>query len=137
MENCEIERVWLTDSAVWIHTTDGREACERFDDYQRLKCATQAQRGVYETDKYGIHWPELDEDLCFEGFFKKKETNPLYSLFMKHPELNAAAIARRMGMSQSLFAQYVSGIKKPSAERMKEILHTVQAIGKELQEETF
>lgn len=60
---------------------------------------------------------ELDEDLSFEEFFLEKKSNPLYDLFIAHPELNAAAIARRLGMSQSLFAQYVSGTKKPSKKR--------------------
>ena len=38
-----------------------------------------------------------------------------------------------MGISQSLFAQYISGIKKPSDSRRKDILATIHAIGKELQ----
>ncbi len=49
-----------------------------------------------------------------------------------HPGLNAAAIARRLGMSQSLFAQYVSGTKKPSKKRLEEIVETIRTIGREL-----
>jgi hypothetical protein len=55
--------------------------------------------------EYGIHWRELDEDLSFEGFFREKKSNLLYDLFIAHPELNASAVARRLGLSQSLFAQ--------------------------------
>ena len=51
---------------------------------------------------------------------------------MEHPELNASAVARRMGISQSLFAQYISGIKKPSEKRLNEILSTMQEVGREL-----
>ena len=51
---------------------------------------------------------------------------------MAHPELNASAIARRLGLSQSLFAQYISGSKKPSAARYKEIIEAIRAIGREL-----
>lgn len=58
----------------------------------------------------------------------KKPTNPLYEVFMAHPELNASAIARRLGISQSLFAQYVSGTKKPSAERMEAIFETIRSV---------
>ena len=65
----QIEKIWLTDTAVWIRTADGREAHENFDEYPRLKYATQTQRENYEPDAFGIHWPELDEDLSFEGFF--------------------------------------------------------------------
>lgn len=80
----------------------------------------------------GIHWRELDEDLSFEGFFREKKSNPLYDLFIAHPELNASAVARRLGLSQSLFAQYVSGTKKPSKQRFDEIIETIREIGCEL-----
>ena len=82
--------------------------------------------------EYGIHWRELDEDLSFEGFFREKKSNPLYDLFITHPELNASAVARRLGLSQSLFAQYVSGTKKPSKQRFDEIIETIREIGREL-----
>ena len=132
MENIIVEKVWLTDTEVWIRITDGREACERFADYQRLKFATPKQRENFQVGDFGIRWEELDEDLSFEGFFLEKKSNPLYDLFIAHPELNAAAIARRLGMSQSLFAQYVSGTKIPSKKRLEEIVETIRAIGREL-----
>jgi hypothetical protein len=40
--------------------------------------------------------------------------------------------AKRIGMSQSLLAQYIKGIKKPSSNQTLKILHGVQQIGKEL-----
>lgn len=132
MENTKIEKIWLTDTAIWIRTADGREASEKFADYQRLKWATPEQRADYAISRDGIHWPGLDEDLSFEGFFRERKSNPLYDLFIAHPELNASAVARRMRMSQSLFAQYVSGTKKPSKERFEEILQTIRVIGCEL-----
>ena len=128
----QIKKVWLTEDAVWIRREDGTEACERFSDYPRLRDATADQRVHFVTDAFGIHWPELDEDLCFEGFFHAKSSSPLYDIFIHHPELNVSAIARRMGISQSLFAQYISGTKKPSQKRMDEIFSTLHAIGKEL-----
>lgn len=133
MEDMNITKVWLTDTEVWIRTADGKEACERITDYPRLRFATPAQREVFTLDADGIHWPELDEDLSFEGFFLEKPYNPLYRLFTDHPELNASAIARRLGMSQSLFAQYVSGTKKPSHKRLEEIFEVVRAVGRELE----
>ncbi len=132
MNDMKIEKVWLSDDAVWIRTADGQEAYEKFDDYPRLKWATTKQRSNFETSAYGIHWPDIDEDLSYEGFFREKKVNPLYDLFMNHPELNASAIARRMGISQSLFARYISGTKNPSAKRMKEIFQTINLIGDEL-----
>lgn len=132
-----IEKIWLTDDAVWIRTADGREACEYFADYPRLKYATPEQRSNYKTDAFGINWPDIDEDLSFDGFFQQKKKTDLYRIFTDHPELNASAVARRLGISQSLFAQYISGIKTPSKERLQEIYSTIQAIGAELQSIQF
>ena len=132
MKQITIERIWMTDDAVWIRTTDGREACEYFADYTRLNNATLSQRENYIADAFGITWPELDEDLSFEGFFAVKHQTGLYRLFLAHPELNASAIARRMGISQSLFAQYISGIKRPSKARLLDIYSTIRQIGQEL-----
>ena len=132
MANMVVEKVWLTDTEVWIRTADGREACEKFTEFPRLRFATPEQRAAFTLSKEGIHWEEIDEDLSFEGFFMQKPSNPLYDVFIAHPELNASAIARRLGISQSLFAQYVSGTKKPSAERLETIFETIRSVGKEL-----
>ena len=56
MENIIVEKVWLTDTEVWIRTTDGKEACEKFSDFQRLKWATPAQRANFTTSHDGILW---------------------------------------------------------------------------------
>ena len=128
----EVERIWLTSDAVWIRTKSGDEACEYYADYPRLRFATLQQRANYKADDYGIHWPDIDEDLSYEGFFYPKNKTELYRLFIAHPELNASAIARRMGISQSLFAQYISGAKKPSKARLAEVYATLHAIGQEL-----
>lgn len=129
----DIEKVWLTDTAIWIRTTDGREAKEEFELFPRLKWATREQRESYELNHYGIHWDELDEDLSYEGFFHEKPASQLYRIFMSHPELNASAIARRLGMAQSLLAQYISGTKRPSKEREDLIMREIHKIGAELQ----
>ena len=128
----KIEKIWLTDTAVCIRTDDGKEAQEFFSDYPRLRYATRKQLENYETDEYGIHWKDIDEDLSFEGFFDKQPSTLLYQLFIAHPELNVSAIARRMGISQSLMAQYISGKKRASEKRMAEIYETIRTIGREL-----
>lgn len=128
----KIDKIWLTDDAIWIRTNEGREACEYFSDYPRLRYASQDQRSQFETDEFGIHWEALDEDLSFEGFFDKKEPTQLYRFFMAHPELNVSAIARRMGISQSLMAQYISGKKRASQSRLDLIYDTIRSIGQEL-----
>lgn len=133
MNRDDIVKVWLTDNAVWIRTKDGREACKEFELLPRLKFATKEQREAFELNYFGIRWDELDEDLSYEGFFNEKSTNKLYRIFMSHPELNASALARRLGMAQSLLAQYISGSKRPSKEREDAILRELHAVGAELQ----
>ena len=125
-------KVWTTDTEIWIEREDGTRGFESFVDYPRLREATQEERNAYEVLPYGLHWEALDEDLSFEGFFNKKEHTALYRLFMKHPELNASDIARRLDISQSLFAQYISGKKRPSAERERQIAEQIHHIGEEL-----
>lgn len=132
MENINITKVWITDKEVWIRTSEGKEACERFDNYPRLRFATPEQRKNFTLSNDGIHWSEINEDLSFDGFFTEKPSNPLYELFISHPELNASFIARRMGIPQSIFAQYISGTKKPSKEHSEEILQTIREIGRGL-----
>ena len=33
--------------------------------------ATPEERADYTLSPYGIHWEKLDEDLCYEGFFRR------------------------------------------------------------------
>lgn len=61
----------------------------------------------------------------------------LESFFDFYKVLNAKALSERIGMNQSLLAQYIKGIKKPSATQTKRILHGVQQIGRELSEVRF
>ena len=128
----DVTKIWLTDDAVYIRTTDGKEAKELFADYARLKNASREALEDYTSDSFGIHWNQLDEDLSFESFFKEKHENKLYKLFMSFPEINVSALARRLGIQQSLMAQYIGGSKKPSKERQDAILAELRKIGNEL-----
>lgn len=61
----------------------------------------------------------------------------LESFFDFYKVINAKALSERIGMNQSLLAQYIKGIKKPSATQTKRILKGVQQIGRELTEVSF
>ena len=61
----------------------------------------------------------------------------LESFFDFYKVINAKALSERIGMNQSLLAQYIKGIKKPSPTQTKRILLGVQQIGKELTEVRF
>lgn len=56
----------------------------------------------------------------------------LKSFFDFYKVINVKALSERIGMNQSLLAQYISGIKKPSKVQTKRILDGVHQIGKEL-----
>ncbi len=61
----------------------------------------------------------------------------LESFFAFYKVINAKALAKRIGMNQSLLAQYIRGLKKPSNNQAKRILNGVQKIGRELSEVNF
>ena len=61
----------------------------------------------------------------------------LESFFAFYRVINAKALSERIGMNQSLLAQYIKGIKKPSPSQTKRILTGVQQIGRELSEVRF
>ena len=81
----------------------------------------------------GIRWEELDEDISIESFeYSDPEPRGVARLFREHPELNVSAIARSLGIQQSLLAAYISGTKTPSQEREKLIIDYVRRLGEEL-----
>ena len=127
------KRVWFDGERIYIETDDGRTLWQSILYYQRLKNATEEQRNDYELGHFGIRWEEIDEDISYESFeYENPEPVGISRIFLTHPELNASAVARRLGIQQSLLAQYIRGLKKPSAEREQKILETIREIGTEL-----
>lgn len=66
-----------------------------------------------------------------------KYTFDLQSFFDFYKVINAKALSTRIGMNQSLLAQYINGSKIPSSVQRKRILNGVQQIGRELSEIQF
>ena len=64
-----IQRVWVDDTRVWALTEDGLTASYPFSMWKRLTNATPDQRPNFYLSYTGIHWPDIDEDLSFEGMF--------------------------------------------------------------------
>ena len=125
-------RVWFECERIYIETDDGRTLWQSILYYQRLKNATDEQRNDYELGYFGIHWEEIDEDISYESFeYENPEPTGISRIFLTHPELNASAVARRLGIQQNLLAQYIRGLKKPSAEREQMILEAIREIGSE------
>ena len=130
----KISKIWFADDRIYGLTDDGRELWQSLLYYRRLRNATDEERANYEMDDEGIHWYELDEDVSFESFeYDDPEPTGISRIFLSHPELNASAVGRRLGISQSLMAQYINGTKKPSKERERLIMDEILLISQELQ----
>lgn len=91
------------------------------DTYDELKLNILEAVNLAFEDKGIIYTPdELQYTLDLESFFS------FYKV------INAKALSKRIGMNQSLLAQYIKGIKKPSHSQTKRILAGVRQIGREL-----
>ena len=64
-----VKRVSVTDEFITFELVDGRVISVPLAWSWRLCDATPAQRNNFEIvgDGYGVHWPDVDEDLSVEG----------------------------------------------------------------------
>ena len=67
-----VEAVHFTRDALVVDLMDGRTISVPLTWYPKLLKATQKQRSIWEScgGGYGIHWPEIDEDLSTEGLLR-------------------------------------------------------------------
>ena len=67
-----VRSVRSDDDALSVDLMDGRTITVPLAWYPKLLNATQAQRDAWEIAGagYGIHWPEIDEDLSTEGLLR-------------------------------------------------------------------
>ena len=82
----------------------------------------------------------LQSELKTKKIIKPKDLQlnlDLSAFFEFYKVINAKALSERIGMNQSLLAQYISGKKKPSESQVERILEGVWEIGKELQNVKF
>jgi hypothetical protein len=70
MEQMKIAKVWVDQTHIYAETDKGVRASYAFSDWPRLANATEEQRKNFNLSCFGIHWPQIDEDLCFEGMFR-------------------------------------------------------------------
>lgn len=131
----KIEKLWFENNRIYIINDKNETLFQSLKFYPRLLCATDDQREKYECWEYGIRWDEIDEDMSYESFYFNDTKEPVTGIqdaFLSNPELNISAVARRMGIQQSLLASYIKGTKTPSPERKKLILDTIHDIGEDL-----
>ena len=67
-----IMRAHCTEDSVFVELADGRTVSAPLAWYPRLLHATPQQRSncLIAGAGYGIHWPEIDEDLSVEGLLR-------------------------------------------------------------------
>lgn len=129
----KIKRIWFADGRIYGETDDGRVLWQSLLYYKRLKNATPEQRANYEMDDEGIYWEDLDEDVSFESFeYDNPEPEGISMIFLSHPEINALAIGKRLGISQGVMTQYVNGSKKPTKQCEQKIMQEIRNVAEEL-----
>ena len=67
-----VQDVRVTEDAISVDLADGRTITAPLAWFPRLLHATSAQRNNWKVGGagFGIHWPDLDEDLSAEGLLR-------------------------------------------------------------------
>lgn len=70
--NGRVEAVYFTRDSLVVDLMDGRTISVPLTWYPKLLNASPQERSHWETcgGGYGIHWPEIDEDLSTEGLLR-------------------------------------------------------------------
>lgn len=63
----EAMSVAVTDELLTVELVDGRTLSVPLQWYPRLWHGTPAERAKFEIGAFGIHWPDLDEDISTRG----------------------------------------------------------------------
>lgn len=77
MKKQRITRVWVDDTHVYAQTETGLTANYSFSEWPKLANATKEQRENFNLSYFGIHWPQIDEDLNFEAMFNSPNLCPI------------------------------------------------------------
>ena len=100
---------------------------ENYPVYTVGKSLDQLRGQIIDALNFYFHNPQKPIE---EKDLKIKLDLPQFFEFYK--VINAKALSERIGMNQSLLAQYIKGHKKPSVNQTKRILRGIQQIGNEL-----
>jgi hypothetical protein len=70
LEAMEPVHAVCSDTELTVTLKDGRRISTPLWWYPRLFNATPDQRATYELSPFGVHWPEIDEDLSVAGMLR-------------------------------------------------------------------
>jgi Protein of unknown function (DUF2442) len=81
----KIIHVTVSDDTLAVDLEDGRTIAVPIGWYPRLAYGTPAERANFQISGagYGIHWPDLDEDIGVEGLILGKKSNESQASFEK------------------------------------------------------
>ena len=79
----KIISVAVSDDTLAVDLEDGRTVAVPIGWYPRLAYGTPAERANFQISGagYGIHWPDLDEDIGVEGLLLGKKSNESQASF--------------------------------------------------------
>lgn len=129
-----IINVWFDPDRIYIRTDADEIYSRALSLFPNLKDASSAQREEFSIELGGeaIRWPSIDEDIHVSSFIEELppiQSNPVADMMARFPWLNVSAVAKNMGINQSLFAQYMYGVKRPSNERLEQIRKALHSMG--------
>jgi hypothetical protein len=83
LTSVRIINVTVTDDTLAVDLEDGRTIAIPIGWYPRLAYGTPAERANFEISGagYGIHWPDLDEDIGVEGMLLGKQSTESQASF--------------------------------------------------------
>ena len=65
--DAKANRAYYSSPAMVVEMEDGSELLFPIAENPRLSCGTDAQLNNVEISPFGLHWPDLDEDLSLAG----------------------------------------------------------------------
>lgn len=74
----DIQKVAFVGTTMYLHVDGKKYEIDIAKSSERLATATQEQRERFEVSPagYGIHWPDVDEDLSVDGLIGVKHSSP-------------------------------------------------------------
>ena len=61
-------KIWFDTENIYLQNNSGKVGYLPLKDYKPLFNASNEERELYKFSPFGIHWADLDEDLCFDEF---------------------------------------------------------------------
>ncbi|MEK7727125.1 MAG: DUF2442 domain-containing protein [candidate division KSB1 bacterium] len=97
LEPAKIARVLIGEEKLFADLEDGRTISVPLNWYPRLAHGTPVERANFQISGagYGIHWPDLDEDLGVEGLLLGKKSSESQASFERWLQRRANHLENR------------------------------------------